>query len=162
MTRILLFLGLCLHAGIAMCSVAEDFTFTVIPGAPTPAVPIRIQVDVEAGSCYRLPTFLEVTRPGENVVQFEILIDDTCMPNLPLQQEIYDVGPLAAGNYVFRYALCGVTMSGYTCTILDSASIAVGLHAAPQPSVVPSSGIASAATLFVLVVVFGGLRLRGR
>lgn len=162
MTRILLFLGLCLQAGIAVCSVAEDFTFTVIPSSPTSALPIRLQVDVESGSCYRLPTFLETTRPGDNIVQFEILIDDTCAPNLPSQQEVYNVGPFAAGQYVFRYALCGVTMSGYTCTILHSTPIVVGLHAAPQPSVVPSNGIVSAALLLVLIVAFGALRLRGR
>lgn len=134
-------LGLLL-GGNAFAGTLADFSFTVLPASPQANQPVQIRVNVEAGSCYPLHNYLGVSHPGPGIVQFEVIISDTCTPDLPAQERVYDVGSFVAGQYVFRYALCGQIMSGdYVCTTVTEegvtvspGGISIDAHAVPALS----------------------------
>lgn len=102
--RIFGFLILMLVVGAAAGQDAR-FSFTVIPNPPAANQPFQVRVTLAALSCYTLPSAIIATHPSPNVVQYELHMDDSCLP-LPEQQRTYSVPALSPGQYTFRLAGC--------------------------------------------------------
>lgn len=159
MTRTLFLVFALLYAGIGCAATFGDFTFDVEPSLPVAGAPFDIRVGVAAGSCHRLAPLLPTTALGEHIIRVEVVTSDMCTSN-PAQERTYAMPPLAAGSYTFRYALCGVTVFGYSCAALgDETVTVVPAEAAGDIRVVPTlseSGVAVTA-LIVLLAAFVSL-----
>ena len=81
------------------------YTFEVLPIEPIAGQTFEIRVTLQALSCLFLPDEVVVTPIAGNIVQYELHMEDVCFP-YPEQRRIYQVSPLAAGTYTFRFASC--------------------------------------------------------
>lgn len=168
MNRIVAAIFLVFLSGFARGATPNDYTFTLIPASPTAGEPFALRVDVAPGGCWPLHPLLPVSPQGSNVLRLEIVISDMCTPNLPAQERTYEIASLGAGAYTFRYAFCGPTMFGYTCTDVRDVPVTVVAEAlSARPHTVPiwsRAGMVATVALFVLAALasFAGMSVKGR
>lgn len=147
------------YSGILWAGTFDKFSFTVLPASPVAGEPFSIKVNVVAGSCHQLSPLLPITNLGADIIRVEVVISDICTVN-PAQERVYQIPPLAAGEYTFRYAFCGVTVLGYSCTTIGEDTVVVSPGSVPaRPHAVPTSSWAgmAATVLFVLLAAFARL-----
>ena len=107
----------------------SGYTFTVLPSPLVEGQPIQIRVQTDPGMCTPLPATLLVSSPSPNVVRYSIGSSDGCFPpNIPAEDRTYTVPSLPAGQYVFRFVVCGFTPwppAPDGCSTLEDRSVAV-------------------------------------
>jgi hypothetical protein len=142
-----------LAASAVTAGTVDDFTFTMAPPSPMSGEPVQVRVDVAANACYPLPPALVTSQPSANVTQYEILISDTCAPNLPSQSRTYDIGPFPAGLRTIRFALCAGTVFGYVCSPLSEITLTVrgALNAARTVPALSSAALAALIGIFAAI-----------
>lgn len=138
---------------ILVGQTSEKYKFTVLPSSPEAGRPFNIRVNVAASSCHVLQPLFPASPQGSNTFRFEVVITDGCIPNLPAQERLYEIAPLPAGLYVFRYAFCGSGVFGYNCTTIREANVSVAPGAvARQVHTVPAWSWGGKASMIALMV----------
>lgn len=154
MNRLVFTLLFFTFSSTAWAGTSDRYTFTVVPSSPVAGQPFSIKVNAGSGSCHPLQPLFPASPQDANVIRFELIISDICTPNLPAQEQTYEAAPLSAGNYVFRYAFCGSTVFGYSCTTIRETEVQVVKGAtSTEPHAVPASSWISLTTTFSLMLL---------
>ena len=160
MNRMAMMLVLVLFSGFLHAGTSDKYSFAVLPPSPIAGESFSINVSVSEGSCHVLLPIFPVSPQGSNVIRFEVVVGDTCTPNLPAQERTYSIGPLDVGSYTFRYAFCGSTVFGYNCsTIRESAVTVVPGAVSPRAHTVPIWSLAGMGTAIVLIALVAMLHV---
>jgi hypothetical protein len=160
--------GVCLVAlmlAAATTAAAQNgfgYTFTIVPTHPYAGERLQLRVQTIPNMCVRLPAELGVeTLPG-NVVSVSVESSDGCFPpNNPAEDRTYDLIALPAGNYTFRFIVCGPPSPGFPdgCQDMEERSVAVfGTRGATLTVPALSDAAAALAALALLLVAWSTLR----
>jgi len=150
---VLLALGTIAFAG------GPTYQIVVSPAAPTAGQPIQIQVSIAANACTFLPSLLLAEDLGGNIIRFDLGGSDACVPNLPAQQQTYNVGGFPAGQYIFRFAECYINPppGGDQCITISEQNVVIGAAES-----VPATADRGLAVLSLLLIACGVTAIRRR
>jgi hypothetical protein len=145
---------------VASGAIAQDprYAFTVDPDPPRANFAFELNVSLQALSCYTLPEELTISQPSADVVQYELRMEDACLP-LPDQHHRYTVPALPSGNYTLRLAACIAPtpqLPTAPCGTVAEHSVVVSSFARPVPILSRSALLLAAG----LVGAFGIFCLR--
>lgn len=162
--RILLAAVLLALPALAAAANPYGYVFSVQPNPVPPGHAIRVTIETTYPPCVPLPpALIPLVRP-DGVVILELLTSDGC-ENTVNESRTYDIGTLPAGDYVFRFAVCGGNpppgSSGNGCGVLEDVSVRVrGLTG--STFTVPATTGAISAALAALFALLAGWAIRLR
>ena len=147
----------CLY--VANAAAGNFFTFTVIPAQPVAGQPFNIQVTKPAEGCGNpLPSGIDAADLGASIIRYALPGYDFCEPNVPAQDMTYDVPALPAGNYTFRFALCG--LFPVDCHTLEDRTVVVIESSTQRRFTIPALSLIGAGSMIAVVLLIGLLRRR--
>lgn len=136
---------------MASATAGNQFTFTVIPPQPVAGKPYQLRITKPAEGCGNpLPALIDVADLGGGVIRHAVPGYDFCEQNVPAQDVTYSVPALPAGNYTFRFALCG--LFPVDCQTLEDRAVTVLGQVNPARHTIPTLSQAALAMIAALVL----------
>ncbi len=155
--RIALFVVL-LSAMVQSVSAAGPqfgYNFSVSPQPAVSTDTLTVTIEAFTAQCTPLPNAIGLEDLGSGVMQIALDGSDACS-SAPPETRIYTVGSLPPGNYVFRFAKCGINvLPGMPdCVTLQDVPVLV-YGVASTPFTIPALSLGGVLTLVLLALCFG-------